>query len=136
MGDSASELNIAKKETDEIVSGTFSLPHLVLFTKCSNLVSYPDKAGQRKLAAGWWIDQCGLKGHRLGEVVVYEKQALVIVNHGKGTAADILALAKLIQDNVQERFGVTLEIEPNIFWISHLGLTALGIVSIMLAYPG
>jgi proliferating cell nuclear antigen len=37
MGDTASELSISKKETDEIVSGTFSLPHLVLFTKCSNL---------------------------------------------------------------------------------------------------
>ena len=86
-----------------------------LLSTYPNLVSYPDKAGQRKLAAGWLIDQCGLKGHRLGEVGVYEKQALVIVNHGKGTAADILALAKLIQDKVQERFGVTLEIEPNIF---------------------
>ena len=85
-----------------------------LLSTYPNLVSYPDNAGQRKLAAGWLIDQCGLKGHRLGEVGVYEKQALVIVNHGKGTAADILALAKLIQDSVQERFGVTLEIEPNI----------------------
>jgi hypothetical protein len=37
MGDTASEMAIVKKETDEIVSGTFSLPHLVLFTKCSNL---------------------------------------------------------------------------------------------------
>jgi hypothetical protein len=37
LGDSASEMSIAKKESDEIVSGTFSLPHLVLFTKCSNL---------------------------------------------------------------------------------------------------
>lgn len=37
MGDSASEMNIDKKDSNEIVSGTFSLPHLVLFTKCSNL---------------------------------------------------------------------------------------------------
>ena len=85
-----------------------------LIKKFPNLVSYPDAAGQRKLAAGWLIDQCGLKGQRLGEVGVYEKQALVIVNHGKGTQADILSLAKLIQDRVQERFGVALKIEPNI----------------------
>jgi len=39
MGDSAADMSIAKKETDEIVSGTFSLPHLVLFTKCSNLAN-------------------------------------------------------------------------------------------------
>jgi proliferating cell nuclear antigen len=37
MGDSASEINITKKDSDEIVSGTFSLPHLLLFTKCTNL---------------------------------------------------------------------------------------------------
>jgi UDP-N-acetylmuramate dehydrogenase len=85
-----------------------------LLAKFPKLVSYPDAGNQRKLAAGWLIDQCGLKGQRLGEVGVYEKQALVIVNHGKGTAADILALAKIIQDKVQQQFGVTLEIEPNI----------------------
>ena len=85
-----------------------------LIKEFPSLVSYPDTAGQRKLAAGWLIDQCGLKGHRLGEVGVYEKQALVIVNHGKGTQADILSLAKIIQDRVQERFGVALKIEPNV----------------------
>ena len=85
-----------------------------LLAQYPNLISYPDAAGKCKLAAGWLIDQCGLKGHRLGGVGVYEKQALVIVNHGNGTAADILALAKLIQNTVQERFGVVLEIEPNI----------------------
>ena len=85
-----------------------------LLSQFPKLVSYPDAGNQRKLAAGWLIDQCGLKGKRFGEVGVYEKQALVIVNHGKGTAADILALAKFIQDKVQEQFGVTLEIEPNI----------------------
>lgn len=85
-----------------------------LLAKFPKLVSYPDAGNQRKLAAGWLIDQCGFKGRRLGEVGVYEKQALVIVNHGKGTAADILGLAKIIQDKVQQQFGVTLEIEPNV----------------------
>jgi UDP-N-acetylmuramate dehydrogenase len=85
-----------------------------LLAKFPKLVSYPDAGNQRKLAAGWLIDQCGFKGQRFGEVGIYEKQALVIVNHGKGTAADILALAKIIQDKVQKQFGVTLEIEPNI----------------------
>ena len=37
MGDSTSEMAIDKTDSNEIVSGTFSLPHLVLFTKCSNL---------------------------------------------------------------------------------------------------
>ena len=80
----------------------------------TDLVSYPDSPGKRKLAAGWLIDQCGFKGQRMGAVGVYENQALVLVNHGGGTAQDILGLAKCIQDNVHDKFGVTLQIEPNI----------------------
>ena len=86
-----------------------------LLQKHAGLVSYPDSPGKRKLAAGWLIDQCGFKGQRMGEVGVYENQALVLVNHGKGTAQDILGLAKCIQDKVRKEFGVSLEIEPNIF---------------------
>jgi UDP-N-acetylmuramate dehydrogenase len=79
------------------------------------LVSYPDQTGMRKLAAGWLIDQCGFKGQTVGSVGVYKNQALVLVNHGDGTAEDILDLAKSIQDKVREVYGVQLEIEPNIF---------------------
>ena len=80
----------------------------------ADLVSYPDEPGKRKLAAGWLIDQCGFKGQRMGLVGVYENQALVLVNHGGGTAQDILGLAKCIQDKVRAEFGVSLQIEPNI----------------------
>ena len=86
-----------------------------LLTKFPELVSYPDAAGKRKIAAGWLIDQCGLKGQRMGHVGVYENQALVLVNYGGGSAKDILGLAKCIQDKVHEKFGVGLAIEPNIF---------------------
>ena len=79
-----------------------------------NLASYPDANGTRKLAAGWLIDQCGFKGYRAGPAGVYEKQALVIVNHGGARANDILELANTIQKKVKERFGVELQIEPNI----------------------
>ena len=80
----------------------------------ADLVSYPDAPGKRKLAAGWLIDQCGFKGQRMGSVGVYENQALVLVNHGGGSAQDILGLAKCIQDKVRAEFGVSLQIEPNI----------------------
>jgi len=86
-----------------------------LVKKHADLVSYPDAPGKRKLAAGWLIDQCGFKGQRMGEVGVYANQALVLVNHGNGTAQDILGLAKCIQDKVHREFGVSLVIEPNIF---------------------
>ena len=85
-----------------------------LLTKHPQLVSYPDANGTRKLAAGWLIDQCGFKGYRLGPAGVYEKQALVLVNHGGANATDILSLAQKIKTTVQERFGIELHIEPNI----------------------
>jgi UDP-N-acetylmuramate dehydrogenase len=85
-----------------------------LIKEFPNLVSYPDAIGTRKLAAGWLIDQCGFKGKRVGPVGVYENQALVLVNHGGGTSTDILDLAKNIQEVVLDKFGVQLEIEPNI----------------------
>jgi UDP-N-acetylmuramate dehydrogenase len=80
-----------------------------------NLVSYPDSPGNRKLAAGWLIDQCGFKGKQVGPVGVYKNQALVLVNHGGAKATDVLNLAKMIQEKVFEQFGVQLQIEPNIF---------------------
>ncbi|MBU3621146.1 UDP-N-acetylmuramate dehydrogenase [Polynucleobacter sp. CS-Odin-A6] len=86
----------------------------LLMKQFPELVSYPDVAGKRKLAAGWLIDQCGFKGKRIGPVGVYEKQALVLVNHGGGTSTDILNLAKNIQEEVLGKFSVRLEIEPNI----------------------
>jgi len=85
-----------------------------LLKKHPQLVSYPDTPGNRKLAAGWLIDQCGFKGQRHGPVGVYENQALVLVNHGGGTAKDILELARNIQEKVHQTFGVRLVIEPNV----------------------
>ena len=89
--------------------------YLHLLDQFPELVSYPEGdegSGKRKLAAGWMIDRCGFKGLRAGAVGVYERQALVLVNHGGGSADSVLALAKTIQDKVQDTFGVALSIEP------------------------
>lgn len=76
------------------------------------LVSYPQPDGRVKLAAGWLIDRCGWKGCALGAAAVHDRQALVLVNRGGATGADVLALATAIQHDVAERFGVDLEPEP------------------------
>lgn len=83
-----------------------------LAARYPGLVSYPQPDGGYKLAAGWLIDQCGWKGRALGAAGVHDRQALVLVNRGGATAADILALARAIQDAVAERYGVALEPEP------------------------
>ncbi|WP_153111176.1 UDP-N-acetylmuramate dehydrogenase [Propionivibrio limicola] len=77
-----------------------------------NLPHYPQADGGVKLAAGWLIDQAGWKGKDLGPVGMYEKQALVLVNRGGATGADVLALMQAVQRDVQEKFGVELTPEP------------------------
>ncbi len=77
------------------------------------IVGYPDTDGI-KLAAGWLIDQAGWKGVRHGAVGVHAQQALVLINYGGATAAELLRLAGAIQADIQSRFGVVLEVEPRI----------------------
>lgn len=79
-----------------------------------NIVSFAQVDGQVKLAAGWLIDQAGWKGVRQGDAGVHAKQALVLVNYGAATGQQILALASQIQADIQQRYGVGLEIEPNV----------------------
>ncbi len=79
------------------------------------LVGYPQADGQVKLAAGWLIEQAGWKGYREGDAGVHRLQSLVLVNYGRATGAELLALAQRIQADIVERFGVTLEMEPNLY---------------------
>jgi UDP-N-acetylmuramate dehydrogenase len=65
-----------------------------------------------KLSAAWLIETCEFKGLREGDAGVSSQHALVLVNHGHATGAQIWALAQRVREGVNQRFGVMLEPEP------------------------
>ena len=84
-----------------------------LKTSNPNMPLYPAAEGKAKLAAGWLIEQAGWKGKRIGDAAVHDRQALVLVNHGRATGTEIFSLSERIKQSVLEQFGVELEREVN-----------------------
>lgn len=82
-----------------------------LIGRFPSLVSYSLAGGRFKLAAGWLIEACGLKGMSRGRAAVYDRQALVLVNRGGASGREILELAREVQARVADKFGVLLEPE-------------------------
>jgi UDP-N-acetylmuramate dehydrogenase len=76
--------------------------------------SYPVSESEVKVPAGWLIEQCGWKGKRVGDAGTYEKQALVLVNHGSATGQQLWSVAETIIEAVEEQFGIRLEPEVNV----------------------
>ncbi|ELX8381219.1 UDP-N-acetylmuramate dehydrogenase [Providencia vermicola] len=72
---------------------------------------YLQEDGSVKVAAGWLIDQCGLKGYELGGAAVHTRQALVIINKNQATGNDVVNLARHISQTVHSHFGIMLEPE-------------------------
>jgi UDP-N-acetylmuramate dehydrogenase len=82
--------------------------------------AYPDTPGfalssaETKIPAGWLIEQCGWKGRRQGACGVHEQHALVLVNYGDASGADIWQLAQQIQHSVKQHFAIQLVPEVNV----------------------
>lgn len=64
--------------------------------------------------AGPMIEECGLKGYRVGGAEVSTKHANFIINTGGATAADVLAVAEHVRRTVKDRFGVELQPEVRV----------------------
>lgn len=79
-----------------------------------DIVHFDVGGGRVKLSAAWMIERCGWRGKALGRAAVHEGQALVIVNRGGASGAEVVHLANAIIDDVRATFGITLSPEVNI----------------------
>ncbi|MDI1353979.1 MAG: UDP-N-acetylmuramate dehydrogenase [bacterium] len=78
------------------------------------MVAYPLANGNFKLAAGWMIEQAGMKGFEWHGAAVHVKQALVLVNKNNCKGKDVLELSEIVIKKVFEKFEVRLEREVNV----------------------
>jgi UDP-N-acetylmuramate dehydrogenase len=67
-----------------------------------------------KVPAGWLIENAGLKGMKSGNTGTHNKQALVIVNYGEATGAEILKFKDFIKEKIKFKFEIDLEEEVNV----------------------
>ncbi len=102
-------------------AGSFFMNPVVSHQKYEELAAaYPQMphyfidADHEKIPAGWMIEQCGWKGRSLGRAGVHDRQALVLVNLGGATGAEIVALCEAVRADVRQRFGIDIHPEVNI----------------------
>ena len=92
---------ILRAQFEELLSVYPQMPHYVMDEE------------RVKIPAAWMIDQCGWKGKQMGHAGVHDKQALVLVNRGGATGAEVIALSEAIQKSVFDKFGVNISPEVN-----------------------
>lgn len=102
-------------------SGSFFKNPIVDKSIVENLLkTYPEmphymvNEQQTKVPAGWLIEQAGFKGKRIGNAGMHAKQALVLVNYGEATGAELWEVAQMVQSEILSKFGIALEPEVNV----------------------
>jgi UDP-N-acetylmuramate dehydrogenase len=86
-----------------------------IYVRHDDLLFTPLEENKYKISAAWLIDKCGWKGFQDKAVGVFEINPLVLVNRGGGTASELLALSKKIEQSVLEQFGIQLRMEPRLY---------------------
>lgn len=87
-----------------------------LMAKYPKMPNFPIDEKSIKIYAGWLIEECGLKGKKIGKIQIYEKNSLVLTNpDGKADFKNLEKAIEEIKESVSEKFEIELEIEPNIF---------------------
>ena len=79
-----------------------------------DLKGFSQSSTHVKISAGWLIEKCGIKGKRIGDVGIHERQALVIVNYGKASGKEIMDFSNIIVNEVINKFDISLTKEVNI----------------------
>lgn len=120
----------SRLQGDLILEATFSFPHgpadsidsmktfrreTMLKRNSSQPVQWPNAGSIFKNPPGTYaaklIQECGLKGCRVGDAEISELHANFIINCGAATAHDVLALIGIVRDKVKEQLGIELELE-------------------------
>jgi UDP-N-acetylmuramate dehydrogenase len=84
-----------------------------LLAQYPNMPYYEVDEQHVKIPAGWMIEQTGWKGKALGRAAVHDKQALVLVNLGGASGAEIVALSEAVCRDVANQFGIEIHPEVN-----------------------
>ncbi|MBA0036675.1 UDP-N-acetylmuramate dehydrogenase [Pantoea sp. BIGb0393] len=100
--------NVGSFFKNPLITGELAV---ALIKEWPTIPHYSQPNGEVKLAAGWLIDQCGLKGYRMGGAAVHRQQALVLINEDHATPQDIVDLAHHVRNKVGKKFDVWLEPE-------------------------
>jgi UDP-N-acetylmuramate dehydrogenase len=85
-----------------------------LLARFPDMPHFREADGALKIPSAWLIERCGWKGKKEGKAGVHDKQALVLVNLGGASGAEIKALSDKIISSVEDKFGLRLEREVNI----------------------
>ena len=91
-----------------------------LIEQWPDLIAYPQRSADHhitgyKLAAGWLLEKAGWKGKMINGICMHQQQALVLTNPNRLAGQELLAFVSCVQADIQQRYQLTLEVEPRIY---------------------